>query len=101
MGPYRVETRELEDLRRKHSVACGLIAEQGAVIKAQADTLHLQSAEINYLRKMLAKTISKVGAGETAPEGHNAKAVGLADALSGQSRTSDGLCPGANNGESK
>ena len=26
---------------------------------------------------------------------HNANAVGLADALSGQSRTSDGLCPGA------
>lgn len=31
----------------------------------------------------------------------NAKAVGLADALSGQSHTSDGLCPGADDGEQK
>lgn len=29
MGMYTVETRELEDLRRKHAVACGLVSEQG------------------------------------------------------------------------
>ncbi len=45
---------------------------------------------------------AKVGAGDTAVQAEllpaNAKAVGLADALSGQSHTSDGLCPGGTEG---
>ena len=61
-----VETRELEDLRRKHSVACGLIAEQSAVVAMQAKLLHEQDAEIAYLRRLVAKAINKVGARETA-----------------------------------
>ncbi len=45
------------------------------------------------------KCLEMAGDMEPPLMGSNAKAVGL-DAAGGQSRTSDGLCPGAGNGES-
>lgn len=60
MSYLTVETRELEDLRRKYSVATNLLAEQSATITAQAATLRIQADEIAYLRKLLLRMSDRI-----------------------------------------
>jgi hypothetical protein len=49
MNYFTVETRELEDLRRKHSVACALLQDQTTTIVQLRSTLERAVREINRI----------------------------------------------------